>query len=339
MERWSGTLNASSSHGTACRVAASLCCSVSFATRLATPSKNAILFMGDRVEGTGNAVIDRLSDLEVVASILVSKLGSTTNAWVVEAPAFVGPFAVYKDFLSSTKRTGEPTSYNPQGFPAATSTTSILADCLQQVKEKISHECPSVFPGGTQSSNIDSSKRYPQSVVLGFSKGGVVLNQLLTEIAHSKAYVGNLRSKSTGGELTDFSDVCEHHERQSEINLLVPTTRQDFLESIQEFHYVDVGLNCPGAYETDQAVIEGIGKAAASRKTGLRILLHGTPRQWADQLRPWISVEKDTFLAFLREQARKHKENKLEACEKLYFADRTPSLQMHFEIIEYMDLS
>lgn len=347
MERWSGILNASSSHDTVCRVAASLCSSPSFTAGPAMPYKNAILFMGDRVEGTGNAVIDRLSDLEVVASVLVSKLGSTTNAWVVEAPAFVGPFAVYKDFLSSAKRTGEPISYNPQGFPAATSTTSILADCLQQVKAKISHECPSVVSGSTQSSNLDSWKKCPQSVVFGFSKGGVVLNQLLTEIAHSKDHVGNLRSESIGGELADFSDVREqqqklnqeHLERKTEINLLVPTTPQEFLESIQEFHYVDVGLNCPGAYQTDQAVIEGIGKAAASRKKGLRILLHGTPRQWADRLRPWISSEKDTFLVFLREQARKHKENKLEACEKLYFADRTPSLQMHFEIIEYLDLS
>lgn len=347
MERWTGILNASSSHGTVCRVAVSLCCSPYIATRLAMPSKNAILFMGDRVEGTGNAVIDRLSDLEVVASILVSKLGSKTNAWVVDAPTFVGPFAVYKDFLSATKLTGEPTCYNPQGFPAAASTTSILADCLQQVKAKISHECPSVVPEGTQSSNIESWKKYPQSVVLGFSKGGVVLNQLLTEIAHAQAYVGNLRSKSTGGELTGFSDVheqqkkvnLEHHQRHSEINLLVPTTPQDFLESIQDCHYVDVGLNCPGAYQTDPTVSEGIGRAAASRKTGLRILLHGTPRQWADQLRPWISFEKDTFLALLGEQARKYKENKLEACEKLYFSDRTSSLQMHFEIIEYLDLS
>eukprot|EP00253_Pinus_taeda_P001796 PITA_01796 len=216
-----------------------------------------------------------------------------------------------------------------------------------QVKAKISHECPSVVSGSTQSSNLDSWKKCPQSVVFGFSKGGVVLNQLLTEIAHSKDHVGNLRSESIGGELADFSDVREqqqklnqeHLERKTEINLLVPTTPQEFLESIQEFHYVDVGLNCPGAYQTDQAVIEGIGKAAASRKKGLRILLHGTPRQWADRLRPWISSEKDTFLVFLREQARKHKENKLEACEKLYFADRTPSLQMHFEIIEYLDLS
>lgn len=204
-----------------------------------------------------------------------------------------------------------------------------------------------MVPEGTQSSNIESWKKYPQSVVLGFSKGGVVLNQLLTEIAHAQAYVGNLRSKSTGGELTGFSDVheqqkkvnLEHHQRHSEINLLVPTTPQDFLESIQDCHYVDVGLNCPGAYQTDPTVSEGIGRAAASRKTGLRILLHGTPRQWADQLRPWISFEKDTFLALLGEQARKYKENKLEACEKLYFSDRTSSLQMHFEIIEYLDLS
>ena len=80
---------------------------------------------------------------------------------------------------------------------------------------------------------------------MGFSKAGVVLNQLLAEIAHSKPYIGNLGSITTGGELTGFSDVhgqhqklnLEHHERHSEMNLLVPTTPQDFLESIQELEF------------------------------------------------------------------------------------------------------
>ena len=51
---------------------------------------------------------------------------------------------------------------------------------------------------------------------LCFNKGGFVLNQLLIEISHSQAYVGNLISKSTGEELTDFLDV---REQQKKLNM------------------------------------------------------------------------------------------------------------------------
>eukprot|EP01018_Ginkgo_biloba_P001486 Gb_34842 [translate_table: standard] len=206
-----------------------------------------------------------------------------------------------------------------------------------------------------QSSGVTSFKRNPQTVVLGFSKGGVVVNQLLTELALLNNHVNNSNSKSIKydpqhelrGKSVDFLDITEeqekmypeHCERHSELNLLIPHSSDGLLKSIEEFHYVDVGLNCPGAYQTNPFVIERIGKIAESRKTTLRIVLHGTPRQWADCNRPWISSEKETLIALLQEEARKHKENKLQISEKLYFADRFPSLQMHFEIIEHMVLS
>ena len=49
----------------------------------------------------------------------------------------------------------------------------------------------------------------------------------------------------------------------------------------------------PRAYQTDPVVIEGIGRAATSRKMGLYILLHGNPRQWDYHLWRWISFEHD----------------------------------------------
>ncbi|GLJ40956.1 hypothetical protein SUGI_0847580 [Cryptomeria japonica] len=52
---------------------------------------------------------------------------------VLEAPSFVGPFAVYKGFLLSITSTREPNAYDPHGFPAASNNTSILASCLQEV--------------------------------------------------------------------------------------------------------------------------------------------------------------------------------------------------------------
>ncbi|KAL2326158.1 hypothetical protein Fmac_025216 [Flemingia macrophylla] len=126
MERWSGVLrvplhpNSRTFH----RVGATLCLSPETRT-LRVPIANAIFFCGDRVEGTGNPVIERLSDLQKLSEIVVSKFGSFINAWVIEASVFNGPFAVYKDFIPSTNQYGEPRSYHPVGFPASSSTVSL----------------------------------------------------------------------------------------------------------------------------------------------------------------------------------------------------------------------
>lgn len=90
---------------------------------------------------------------------------------------------------------------------------------------------------------------------------------------------------------------------------------------------MDVGLNSRGAYITDEDTIERVSR-------GIRFVIHGTPRQWCDPNRPWIRAEKDTMLGLLRARS-----EKLEVFEKTYFAGEAPDLQMHFEIIEKMDLS
>jgi hypothetical protein len=97
------------------------------------PSANAIFFNGDRVEGTGNPVIERLSDLQKISEILVKKFGGSINAWVIEASVFNGPFAVYEDFIPSVNQWGEPKSYSPLGFPASRSTVTLLSNCLNEV--------------------------------------------------------------------------------------------------------------------------------------------------------------------------------------------------------------
>lgn len=102
------------------------------------PSANAIFFNGDRVEGTGNPVIEKLSDLQNIADILVSKLGASVNAWVIDACVHNGPFAIYNDFVPNLNSRGEPKSYSPIGFPASTATVSLLSNCLQEVSQAFS---------------------------------------------------------------------------------------------------------------------------------------------------------------------------------------------------------
>lgn len=104
------------------------------------PSANAIFFSGDRVVGTGNPVVERLSDLQNIAEILVSKIGGSVNAWIIEASMFNGPFAIYKDFIPSVNQRGEPKSYDPTGFPASTSTISLLSNCLKEVSVLLNNQ-------------------------------------------------------------------------------------------------------------------------------------------------------------------------------------------------------
>lgn len=167
----------------------------------------------------------------------------------------------------------------------------------------------------------------PKTIILGFSKGGVVVNQLVTELSY-------WASKSAKNSV----DVSQRSPALLTADLLVPATASDVLSSISEFHYLDVGLNCAGAYTTDHATIKGIASYVSQTSDTLRFVLHGTPRQWSDPDRPWILAEKNTMLRLLRDEANKC-EGRLTLSEKKYFDGRPRSVLMHFEILEAMDIS
>ncbi|KAF2315439.1 hypothetical protein GH714_039247 [Hevea brasiliensis] len=210
-------------------------------------------------------MIERLSNLQKIAEILVSKFGGSVNAWVIEASIFNGPFAVYRDFIPSVNRWGEPKSYSPAGFPASTSTISLLSNCLKEAKKVISTK--EKEPSTT---SVSSSSSYqPKTYILGFSKGGTVLNQLVAELSISEV-------KSNSKE--------QHRSRESSEDdfQIIPHSKESLINSITEIHYVDVGLNSAGAYITDHNVIERISKRLMQGAPGIRFVLHGTPRQWCD---------------------------------------------------------
>jgi hypothetical protein len=101
--------------------------------RKQTPSSNVIFFMGDRVDVSENSIIDRLSQPRTIASILVSKLGSSVNVWVVEPSHYKDSFACYENLLPSLSPSGEPSDYKPRCLPAARATLSLLQNCLTRV--------------------------------------------------------------------------------------------------------------------------------------------------------------------------------------------------------------
>ncbi|KAH7290985.1 hypothetical protein KP509_30G071600 [Ceratopteris richardii] len=295
--------------------------------------------MGDSVRDSGNPVIERLSKLETVSSIILCKLGDPfANVWVVEAPRFSGPFACYEGFLSSMSPCGDPLSYDPLKYPASTAITTMLHGCLAQIRlmcAEMNRE-----DGGQQVDKKNENQQelrkdpqvsLPQTLLFGFSKGGVVLNQLLSELSFAFRSMQN-----HGRERTMERHESNQSPRPQEV--ICPATSEGFLSSIVEVHFLDVGLNCRGAYQTNVDVLEGVVAGAGTANEYLRLGFHGTPRQWSDPYRHWIADEKDFCISFLRKKADEKGNAKFRTTEKLYFEHTRPSLQMHFEILESFEM-
>ncbi|XP_026407799.1 UPF0565 protein C2orf69 homolog isoform X2 [Papaver somniferum] len=277
MDRWNGVLRVSLNPDSRCyfKIAVSVCFSSSSKT-LTVPTTNAIFFNGDKIQGTGTAVIEKLSNLQNIADILVSKLGVSDNVWVIEASNFNGPFAVYNDFFGSINSYGEPKSYDPSGFPSSASTSLLLLRALKEAKRQILGEQEHVPTLGDDASCFNQPETI--MIIFGFSKGGTVLNQLVTELALSKLETLEMGTKKR---------------------------------------------------EDSRAVLEGVA--------GIRFVLHGTPRQWCDNRRAWIRDEMEKLFQLLQDAELKT-EGKLQAVKRIYFTDQPPNLQMHFEIIENLDI-
>lgn len=60
------------------------------------------------------------------------------------------------------------------------------------------------------------------------------------------------------------------------------------------------GLTFLGACAvTDPSIIDDIARARGGPKGGFSVHLHGTPRQWGPQARPWIRLEKDRMVQMM----------------------------------------
>lgn len=278
-------------------------------------------------------MIEKLSNLENISGVLVSKFGATVNSWVIEAAMFNDSFAIYKDFIPNVNQNGEPISYDATGFPASSSITMLLCNCFKEAKSSVlrkQKEQQQQHHHHHHQAEVPTMYN-PKTIVLGFSKGGTVVNQLLTEL-------GSLEIQLSGKETLQRKKGISVGRAIQEEDQFIPTSTEGLLNSITEIHYVDVGLNSKGAYLTNKDLFERLPECLKQRPSAIRILLHGTPRQWNDSWRIWIRKEKDEMVRLLKLTARKHM-GILIIRERLYFPDRPSSLQMHFEIIENLDVS
>ncbi|CAJ2669893.1 unnamed protein product [Trifolium pratense] len=91
----------------------------------------------------------------------------------------------------------------------------------------------------------------PKTFILGFSKGGTVLNQIVTELGFS----------GSGFNVNSAEEIC-----------IIPKTKEALLNSISEIHYRIAKRLMQGAHQ-------------------ICFVLHGTPRQWTDNWAPSCPIE------------------------------------------------
>jgi len=210
-----------------------------------------------------------------------------------------GVWSCFDNFMEST-RSGEPTKGYAQQGKALLQLSSLLRSTMRSVPEIEKELCD-----------------LGRTVLVGFSKGGVVLNQMLAELS-----AGTAKSSSSELQLQEDGDMSNGNSQDdSEKRVL-----------IDEVHYVDAGLNSRGAYLTHPEIIENLsGMQEHRRDRALKVFLHGTPRQWRDRRRKWVGDEKDRMVALMRK-------NKMSVTERIYMEEEEASLAMHFRCLEAMNV-
>jgi len=242
-------------------------------------------------------------------------------------------FSVYSNMLLQTTLSGEPLGYNARGFRVSTKRmacqmSSVKSSALGQHSDPAAPVLLGGGPGDARSSiasshiaevlraasascrnqarNVDGVELLGLPLwLVGFSKAGTVLSQVLTEMAALE----DARRDATS--VTEVAGACN----DDAVRLL---------DSVRQVHYLDAGLNCHGAHMTDARHADSI--AARASRLQLHVAFHGTPRQWRDTRRPWIAQEQARSASLLRAAG-------LAVSERMYCEGVQPGLRQHFQAI------
>jgi len=158
-----------------------------------------------------------------------------------------------------------------------------------------------------QISNIDTkddTKSMPVTdkiTLIGFSKGVVVLNQVLHDL-----------------HMLHEDSQDDNNEKQR---------LKDFSNQIERMIWLDGGHNGgKDTWITDESVLETL-----ANKTNIYIEVKVTPYQVKDNRRPWIGQEEKRFRNILGNKLQLYKRNRLK--RDLYFEDEEANIDNHFKIL------
>lgn len=206
--------------------------------------------------------------------------------YVVEPASVARGHAVFSNLLPRTTATGEPDQGYPSGpLLGSSHLSALLAATRAHASSSRGAAVPPSLP----------------LIACGFSKGAVVCNQLLAELAALRA-----------ADVPAASDEEEGGAR--------------LLQRLVEVHLLDAGLCRPGSHLTDAEALRPIGRAASPPC----VCFHGTPRQWRDPARPWLVEEKDRSIAAFQSAG-------VTVAQREYLQDSPLTLETHFALVEAFD--
>lgn len=185
--------------------------------------------------------------------------------------------------------------------------------------------------------------------LVAFSKGGLVLNHILAELATAIKVRKNIAAGVSEHEtLLDWeaeymASLLPNYEPSQRIGrtktlakVLLPheETVFSFVDKVSTIHWVDCHR-----YPTNPEVVRLISDYLTRREDqqhrrtrSTSLFLHLTPRQYCDRRRKWIQRENDDFVALL-------KENHVPFFLQHYLQDHPKTLQTHFELLKIFQTS
>ena len=212
-----------------------------------------------------------------------------------------GGFACFDGFLGPVTLTGEPLGYGSRGAPALSQLAGLLVAAgwpergegeggVEAGGNRGGPASPALPRALDLPDPVAHPHIWPPTRLVGFSKGGVVLNQALADLVavaegreggNDRPAVTALAQASRGLGGSGAVPRPTHPARP-------PTPRPPLSkpcgtpapQSIDRLVYVDAGLNCRGAYECPPGVRALAGTVAVE--------LHGTPRQWGEVCGWWL---------------------------------------------------
>lgn len=207
-----------------------------------------LYFLGDDVGSTSlgsNPDVRRMSDPAYVAEILSRIFPEASCVAIISPSRYEGAYACYDHFL-------EYDSWDLSGLHIKGRGSCGGRQWVYTSKtQKALHHLHSLLTNSPSMKGVVQECR--SWVLAGFSKGGIVLNQILTEIS---------------------SIYMESRQQKNDRDMI------HFFQRLSEVHYLDVGLPCYGAYIWHGSVINGLANFFSTMEHRLTIHIHGTSRQF-----------------------------------------------------------
>ncbi|KAI8111702.1 hypothetical protein M9435_004201 [Picochlorum sp. BPE23] len=207
-----------------------------------------VYFVGDDVghfHGCHPDIIRLGTDDAYIAEHVLAKAFPTAKTIVIIHPCrYEAGFACYDNFIEydTWDVAGDHIKYHGKGLRSSTQRHWVYTS-------RTNKACRHLY--GLVKGYIDKDILW---TLVGFSKGGMVVNQILTE-------------------LSSLAQSCSASEHEDWVR---------FMKNLKQVHYVDVGLNCPGAYIWDDNVIKGMALHwnRMHLDQSQLLVLHGTRRQF-----------------------------------------------------------